>query len=550
MTNEEEEAYLWWNLRIEEKPNDSSPPNSLVPRKAFLAWSHICPYFQKFHIDTNDAEKYWEFIQKTVATYCPNEQVPNPVTNFPQFVLKLYQLRDLLQPKNVQQCVNLVNIYKPNCVGTFCLYDMPVYFLDPILYFKTLISLRYSNHILWKNVISNAKIVDAFFEMHSNFIAPLPKGSSDEFWFQRLCLTEILFLLIDSIISGNNTATIMKNHPKCFQFASKFIECCIKLAGNASLSLSAIFFRYAIRILKVSHNKIPHDQFKSLSVQLLKTLDKANSPLIHLAFKFVFQLKPLVVPYSRVLKMISNRGIRSLSDIEIVSSFCEGNCILPVIIFLCKSALSSKLWHRACFSEITTLLQKHSSRNDVRDWFQLFIRRLFIYIAIASSKMRYRTKTLLLVESLASIMTIRLLWLQQCILINAASMFSTKNVPPYFKNFFPISAPVDDVVVHEYESFSTIELNLKIFPFDENKGTLVLPPLVDIHNQHLPASQRSQGCRANSRNDRVLSGRPDGRVLKTGTQKKRPEPLIKKSAGTKPTRPLASAICVTPIHRR
>lgn len=637
MSNEEDQAYQWWNSHVNEKALISksncslniSPPECIMPQKAYIAWSEICPFFQYLNIDQTNIQKYWEFIQKIVSFFCPDQPIPNPISHFPEFIVKLYSIREILLPRSVPMCLNFINAFvsrnnipeqKINIQkssnkninkgksknseiinssqiickihnnetffcqtpAAFCLYNLPLYFIDPILYFQTLITLRASKHSLWNYVLSSTKVVDAFFEMHTNFISPLPAYSSMEYWEHKLYLSDTLFQLIEHIFVGNNSSSILKNHPKAFQFTIKFVECSIKLTKTAPYSVSIIFFRNITRIFKIIQNKMPTEQLRPLCLQFLLALDKSNSSLTPLAIRFLMKMKPQVILFSRIIRMISKRGIRDLSDIEILSSFCEGSNVLPILILLCRFSLLSKLWHRACINEVLGIISKYPDRNDVKDWFQLFVRRLFIFISISSTKFRYKTRTLLLVESLSSMTSIRLSWLQQVILISAASIWSTKLVPPYFRNFFPTTASQDDVIVHELELFANSDIDLKYFPFDPLKGTLVLPPLVDSHksssksslaqrtvkrpihsnsnntnHSHNGLGSSSVSFSAGSKKSTSKSDKFSGRCetskvgLRAAAQKKRPEPLIKRPSGTKQAaRPLASAICISPIHRR
>lgn len=635
MSNDVVKAYNWWNYHINErvlipKPSFNSnitPPECIIPQKAYIAWSDVCPFFQYLNIDQTDIQKYWEFVQKVVAFFCPDQQIPNPISNFPDFIVKLYSIRDLLLPKSVSMCLKFIDTFKPQNTlsesrtnstenksksksknsdsmnsnqiicslnsttnffyqssASFCLYNLPLYFLDPILYFQTLITLKSINHPLWSHVLSNSKVIDAFFEMHTSFIIPLPSYSTTEYWDHRLYLSEILYQLIDHIYVGNNSTTILKTHPKAFQFTLKFTECSIKLLKTAPYSISVIFFRYIIRILKICQYKIPSDQLKPLCLQFLLNLDKCDSPLVSLCVQFLLKMKPLLIPSSRILRVISKRGLRNLNDIEILSILCEGNNALQIITLLCRFALSSKLWHRACICEAVSIVNKYSERNDVKDWFQLFVRRLFIFLSIASSKMRYRTRCLLITESLSSMLSLRLVWLQQAVLIGAASIWSTKIFPPYFKNFFPLSASLDEVIVHELELFANSDIELKCFPFDQSRGTLVLPPVADLHKKTRSSlTKRSNGYGFDTGNQAAVSssfsvgmsrqrrvgsrGKSCGNekddvsgaavvtktskaAVRVGNRKKRPEPLIKKPSGAKQPRPLASAIYISPIHKR
>jgi hypothetical protein len=270
------------------------------------------------------------------------------------------------------------------------------------------------------------------------------------------------------------------------------------------------------------------------AAHLLRVLDSRDWSLFPLGLHFLLSLKQSVVSRSRVVRMIAARGIRSLTDIEIVTRLAEGQSVIPALAFLAKSALLVKLWHRACVEGIKGLLLKFSSRADVRGFFGSFIRRLFVFVAISAARVKYRGRALLVCESLASFLSAKLLWLQQSVLPGAASIATTRSFPAYFKSFFPTTAQVDDSLVHEFEAFSIGSLHLKTFPFDVVKGTLVAPPLIDSGHRSLPRIER---CLQSQTRVTVRRGA------------KKSEPLIRKPAAMKP-RPLASTVCVPRIHRR
>ena len=122
------------------------------------------------------------------------------------------------------------------------------------------------------------------------------------------------------------------------------------------------------------------------------------------------------------------------------------------------------------------------------------------------------------------------------------SIAATKSFPNYFKLFFPLSAPADDVIIHEFELFDAGDIPLKTFPFDPERGTLMVPPLIDLHNR--------TGITKSSARSTYASSRGEGKsMMKRPVQRKRTEPIIRKPAGIRPPRPLINAMCVTPVHR-
>ena len=537
MAEVSKEAFLWWNLRIGNEADPYQEPKCLDPQDAYLVWGKVCPILQTLIPPEAEPERYWSYILRVISRFTTD--VPDPQQNFPLFVEKLWSVRGAFTPHHVHDSLLLVEKLQSRDPGHFLLYNLPTVFGDPVLYFDTVLALRERNHQIWKTLISNPGLIDAFFELHDGFIQPPPAGAPESVWKHRLHLSEVLFLLLrDS----------SKTNAKSLPLISKLIDSNIKLVGSAPTEYSASFLRYVMRLMKSVQKKLPKDQMHSRAIQLILALDHADSPLARMALTFVMSLKPAVISPARIIKMISHRGIRSVLDINVIDEVTDGPSLLPAVFLLCRSAISNKLWHRMCMCEVKALLVKFSaSRADLREWFQLFVRRLFIFVAMAYQRMRYRTRTLLLCESLSSMLSVKLLWLQQSILTAASSIMATKTYPHYFKSFFPATAPADDVIVHEFDSFVSGDVSLKTFPFDPVKGNLILPPLVDLH-AHL--SQRS--LKLNERSSTQASDRNDVRFafMKRTIHKKRSEPFIKRPSGIKQTRPLASAICVMPIHRR
>ena len=536
MAEVSKEAVLWWNLRLGREDDPYSEPECFDPSDAFLIWPKVCPFLQQLIPAEAEPDRYWRAVMSVISRFV--EGVPNPLENFPLFVEKLYEIRGVFAPKNVGEALLLIEKLQTRDLANFVIYKLPSLVQEPLLYFDTMLALHEMNHKLWKTIVVNPSLIDAFFELHDGFIQPLPANASEAAWKHRLHLSETLFLLIrDSSKATGKSATL----------ASKLIDLNVKLLGTAPLEYSGSFLRYTMKLMKSSQKKIPKEQLHSRAVQILLALDRVNSPLLRVALNFLLSLKPAVVSSARIIKMISHRGIRSVLDLEIIGEIAEGPSLLPAVFLLCRTAISEKLWHRACMNEVKGLLVKFSSRADVREWFQLFVRRLFVFVAVAYQKMRYRTRTLMLCETLSSMLNVKLLWLQQSILTAASSIIATKIYPHYFKSFFPVTAPADEVIIHEFESFANNPVPLKLFPFDPVKGSLMLPPLVDLHG-HL--SQRS--LKLNERSSTQASDRNDVRLafMKRSIHKKRGDPLIKRPSGIKQARPLASAICVMPVHRR
>ena len=115
---------------------------------------------------------------------------------------------------------------------------------------------------------------------------------------------------------------------------------------------------------------------------------------------------------------------------------------------------------------------RYSTDVEVCEWGQTLIRRLFIFIALATVKNKAKTRCVMVCESLALIGNLHVIWCQHSANIAASSVYSTHNVPYYFTQFFNVTAPSDPAIVADFNSFNTDSTNLKTFPFDK-KGNFV-----------------------------------------------------------------------------
>lgn len=541
MENEEKlESFKWWNSQLESTSSLDRPPDIVLPCIASKIWTNVCPMIQIMVSESLKPSEYWDSIRTIISRFVQKESVPNPISQFPDFNYTIYQIRQIINPKRVDDCINFIDRFQAHDSDRFFLYQSPIYFVDPLLYFKTLVALKDIKHSLWKKFSSNSQLTDSFFELHLGFLSPIKKGISGNVWDHRLYLAEVFYTIIRENIKSAQT----------LQNSIKFSEACIKLLPSAPYEFKCHLFRYIHHIIKLTHNRLTREQLQTRCVTFLQALDQSDPSLFMLALRYVTTLKPPVVSAARILKIISHHGIRSLTDIEIVSAMAEGNGALHSLTFLAKQAIFNPLWHRSCISEITWLLLKFSSRADVREWFAVFIRRLMVFISLAYPKRKYIHRSLLICESLSSFLTVKLLWLQQSVLSAAASIFSTHQVPSYFKFFFPLTSPIDEGIVHEYEQFLTVPIHLKTFPFDPIKGSLVLPPLSDLH-KNAPISQRSQGTRASAREyhrqDRISTRSNQPNVQRMS--KKRTDPIITKPYNIK-AKNLACVLYVTPANRK
>jgi hypothetical protein len=237
------------------------------------------------------------------------------------------------------------------------------------------------------------------------------------------------------------------------------------------------------------------ENFVARVVSLLELLDGARSPHFHLAFRFFFSLRPSVIQSSNLFRILGERGVRSVEDLELVLLTVDALSAVSACMLLVRTAVTQKIWHRACFSAIAQITNCFGSRPDVRDAVSLLTRRLFMFLALADARGRYRMRSLLIGESLCALRhELPAVWAQQA--LGAASCtVALRRVPRFFRAFFPMNhALVDVVVLGELDLFAAAAVELKAFPFDAAAPRPVLIPAVMKSVVQRPPIKRSS-CR-------------------------------------------------------
>jgi hypothetical protein len=457
-------AFPWWNAAVGDCAGLKDPPQPISVERAAAVFPRICPYLHH----RVPAHADWESVLGVVQEFAAGD-VPHPLHNFPLFVSALYSLRSIFAPKTASDCLRLLDNggFKPLSF----VYECPRFVLDPLVFYRVLLALRDQRLRAWRALATVPGVLEALFEVHAGALQPMPPGSSAEVCEHRLYVAELLH----SLLREN-----AKNHARIAPLIARFVDSAIRLIATAPLELAATLLRYILPFVRKMHAKGEKDHAHSFAWHLLRVLDQSDSPLFLMTIKFLLQLSPAAISAACVIKMIATRGIRSLSDITVVSLLADAKTVVPALTFFCRSALLRKLWHRACVDRIRALLLNFSARAEVRDFFGVFIRRLFVFVALSTKhKSRYGGRAVLVCESLASFSSIKLLWLQHLLTPGASSVVATKSYPAYFKAFFPLMTPVDNTILQEYEAFLSSNVPLKTFPFDVARGTLLSPPLIE-----------------------------------------------------------------------
>lgn len=502
-------AYEWWNSQIIGKTNLNDAPQIVLPSEAQKIWSKICPLFLLFVIDEQNPRNYWESIQIIVNMFTTNGKVPNPLSHFPEFIEIVFSLKHILIPQTVDNCIVFIDKFGFNDSAHFFLYQSPVFFLNPLLYFETIIILQKMNHHLWTDFINKHQLIDAFFEMYSTFLSPIHNDPNiNQILQHRILICELFFTILQ------NSSKI---HPNISSITIKFLENVIDMISLSAVEIPIQIIRVIFSLFSLVESFLSKEVISSYAYILLESSSKASH--FYLLFRYFYSKQ--YVTSVQVLHIISKQGANSITDFNILMEITDDTIAIQLVIFLLKTALHSHLWHRTCFSLIRRCVSKFSTnRQDLKDLMNLIIRRLFLWISYASAIHRYHVRSLLLCESMIQLYESHLNWVQQVILSSANSII-LKPTPIYFKSFFPVNGmgQIDDSLLYEWEIFS--KYKVKTFPFDSIKGTLIMTTGKDF-------SKNSQMNSLNSKSNGItkIVGVSNINTKKMKLEKRKSQPLI------------------------
>lgn len=286
---------------------------------------------------------------------------------------------------------------------------------------------------------------------------------------------------------------------------------------------------------------------------ILTNLDNQKSELFYFAAKYIMTtltsagIDSTQGSYQKILNIILDRGIRNVKDVSLIQTITDEQNVLKVMIFLAKTAGSSKVWHRICMQALRFLVIKFQQKNEVREWTLLFSKRVFEFIVLSNVHKKYIGRSMLYCEDMSMFLGIRLQWLQIVVNSYIASVLFTKRQPSFFRQFFISKGSVDDAYASEIEAFvCDTSVSLKAFPYDNSHTGIVVPPPIDL------LAKRQVTRSSSSRSFTPAKPVVAPQIKKENVVKKKVEKFIRKpvSGAKQITRPLASAIYIAPINRR
>lgn len=536
------EAFRWWNNLLQ-RCNLDIIPNCVPSDVMFKTLKQIAPIFETQLVSEDDDKGYWTRLWEFLNKFSDGVQIPHPSKNFDKFIIFLYSIRKILNPQTSFDCKMLLDKLHPDNPCRFFLTKFQSFITSPNLYLETLLHFKDTNDPIWILICEDQRILEYILELYIDYLSPLDKTCSDDAWYHHLIIVEIIYSLLDE----------NKAYPNNFQYTQILIDSLIQFLESSPFQFSVSYLRYLFILIQSTQSKTPKDVTQARVIKLLQNVNRNCDTYFFIAYTLLSSLNLPYFTNSQVVKIMCTNTKPNISYIENILAVADNNTCVQCMSYLAKLAIYNKVWIRAVFSKIKIILSKFSpSKPEIREWFIIFVRKLFIFIALASHKMKYRNRTLLLCETLSSFLDCKVMWITHTILNDAATVATTKMVPLYFKSFFQLTSPINDLTLSEFEAFSHSSVRLKTFPFDPEKGTLMIPPLTEVvkrnRNPKVPIKS-SSSCRIENPMKTPSTPKRNSNNLPPPTPshvRKKSDPRIAKPNSPKPIRLLASSLYVTP----
>lgn len=463
MTSSMGEAFRWWNGVVSTLPPQNRPPKCTVPQATTCVFTKILPILAKNVIPKNSDQEYWNSLRVFVATFLCTDNVPDPLTEFSDFLAFLYDHRKILRPESSSDCLqfftHMTLMFSPHSL----VYDAPYLCGDPNIYLQSILYLKDTSHPFWTQILTGTYEIDTLFNMYQSFHVPSGNTSGKGSWEFRLKVAEIVYELTLASLCGN---------PNAEEYLQTFNTNTIAIIKEAPQDVALCMSRLYIGMMKRLMFTVQETELEEFAFQLLNAVVKKEIAYNYV-IRFFLTIRPKILRGFKMIKVVSMVGVNSTHDIENLCDLATVAGPAPVIVCLGWNMFQSKVWHRSCFSAILQLANQYDSDTDLREWLIHFIKMLFMFVSLTVLRGKYEQRAVLICESLARLMHGGLPWVRRTVMVSAASAWASGSTPPYFEQFFTIVRETDPKYAEEYNMLLMMDIDMKFFPFDGNTLKLV-----------------------------------------------------------------------------
>lgn len=425
----------------------------------------------KLNAIQNDSE-YWTEARNIVAKFTESE-APNPQSDFIGFAAVLYKIKDSIFPTNPEQCLpfleKFVDLEDPN----FMTVEFPRCICNPILAIQTFRYLHLKKNKIWLQYIEQKGAIGRVLDLFLPFLTPLVGKFEQKYWSFRLEMCDLLTSLI---------LTHFDDIPLVDDFVFSLNRQITLIIADAPIEMAVNFVRFSIQLNTVSLPKIKPETAGRRITNLIKATPP-GTPAHAAVLRFASKGKASqFISRESLLNIVTSQEITSSYDLEMVAAIANQpnhDFQLIAIKYLAKIMTSYSLYSRTAAVLLAKILGKHSKNEQLKSWTTRFIRRLFIWIVLASQKGKYIGKTCKYMELFLSDTFSSIPWFSTQIDKNIVSVKSFDFAPSFFSEIQVGEVEPDEKFKSEYDSFKAEHVNMKVFPFASVGNNLFETPDTD-----------------------------------------------------------------------
>lgn len=403
----QEIANSWWNQVANYGINLDLDPILPSPSRMCEICQELSPIFQT-HLSLLLPEKeFWMEARNIGKTITHIDPFPDPVLNFPLFILYIYTFRDIFKPSTVDNCILYASSLCPSPPGDFFINKFIFALSDPVLVVLSFHKMQESKNHLWISFLQQPGMAERIFDLYlPHFLIPLESADDFSELSIKIYLADFLSQLL---ISNPNISFFSKFAILLYKSILLIVE---SVQSGNLISDSYAFLPIILSLSEFSITSGSTEFRRSVSEKIIGLPNKKN-PFVTNILEWAFlhtdidYLKPREIALSLITKTKTSLFWTIAYLGKLLSKYPNETSSI-IIPFFSKILFFDTTYMKLVMEFISNYFNLESADKRVREWFVVYIRYVFVSIKIFCLKKKYinRIVSFLSVLSESSLMNI------------------------------------------------------------------------------------------------------------------------------------------------
>ncbi|EAY21833.1 hypothetical protein TVAG_248920 [Trichomonas vaginalis G3] len=463
-----EAAFRWWNALISPDRDASSVPEIQEELEMSVIWSNISPLLHSLFCTEPNKGSYWQSIVEQLKQILNINEIPDPLVNFPDFVVFLYKYQTDLKLDTMDKCINHINQFCKDNYSQFFLRHFICVVSDPSLTIRVFNYLQIHQNPKWIKFITENGSIERIIDLFITFLEQNPDSNKSHSNSQDNL--ELADLLTSLVLQAGPEITLAEGI-----FSSLYARL-LKLIKYSSNEDSISFFRCIVQLNQCwLPNATQEDALSRISSLVAST---TQSPIVRsLVLKYSYQQVGKYIKADQFIEILMKQALNSVYEMQILHDTAlqsSEEALLTTMRFFTRKMTTSKIYMRLSASFLADVLIKLGHNDEAIKWFKLYANGLFCFVKLATIKNKYLHRVLQLLTILSEDTFSIIPWAKQCIESAASACSQSFANVEFLSNFFQIKK-VSNVENFQnlYKRLSSSTSKLKTFPFKSTSSTLI-----------------------------------------------------------------------------